>query len=132
MSTTEKRKLPGIAQRNSLGRIEFRRGNVIRANEYIQHVEMVDERNKLIVLIGETFLYWCAKCKISIWQFELDEQARKDEPAGCPFCHSGVFIVSEGDMVRLHYRMPDHLDHGSSAAWWAERYDWKNNGLQDQ
>jgi hypothetical protein len=119
-----KRSLPGVAQRNWLGKVEFRKGVVIYASPRIQYVEADDRRNKLIYLVGETFIYWCFRCEVTVWEKEAMASA-----GYCPFCKSNLYIVSEGEKVRLHYR---HAADASWSSWWAEKYDWRNQGLQDQ
>jgi hypothetical protein len=118
------RTLPGVAQRNSLGKIEFRKGTVIYASPRIQHVEMDDKRWPLVQLIGETFIYWCFRCATTVW--EKEAMALN---GFCPFCGGSLYIVGPDDKVRLHYR---HAEDASWASWWAEKYDWVNEGLQRQ
>jgi DNA-directed RNA polymerase subunit RPC12/RpoP len=122
--TAKKRTLPGEAQRNSFGKIEFRKGIIIHASPRMQYVEMDDVRWPLVYLVGETFIYWCIRCEITVWETEATANR-----GYCPHCQAGLFIVGVGERVRLHYRYaPDK----SWASWFAEKYDWKNQGLQDQ
>ena len=124
MTVQSKRTLPGVAQRNSLEKIEFRAGTILHASPRMQYVESKDKRWPLVYLIGETFIYWCFKCSATIWEKEAQEHR-----GFCPFCASNLFIVGVGEKVRLHFR---HAPDKSWASWYAEKYDWENQGLQDQ
>jgi DNA-directed RNA polymerase subunit RPC12/RpoP len=111
------RKLPGVAMIDNAGNIPFYRGQVIYASERIQWIEtnIPDERNKLVFMVGDTYLYWCVACEITVWQQEINAHFVRR----CPFCLGRILALSPGDWVRLHYRyMPD----GRWANWWGEMW----------
>lgn len=111
------RRLPGRAQRNRLDQIEFRKGYVIFASPRVQYVETDAKAHRLVYLIGDTFIYWCFKCQCTVWEKEVTQQGGRH----CPFCRGPIFIISEGEKVRLHYR---YAHDSTWASWWAEKWDW--------
>jgi len=117
MAEVLRRKLPGVALKTNAGEVEFYNGRIIYASERVQWVQMKHPLHKLVYLMGETFLYWCERCKCDVWEQEFIINHFR----GCPFCRGPVKIMGEGEKVRLHFRFaPDT----SWSQWWAQRYEW--------
>jgi hypothetical protein len=118
-----KRKLPGLAGKSPSGDIHFLKGVVIYSSPRVQAVRTDSKIYELIHLIGDTYLYTCSNCVISVWEQELQMQKRVSPFAkkACPMCGGPVEPVQKGDKVRLHYR---YAKDASWASWWAERWEW--------
>jgi DNA-directed RNA polymerase subunit RPC12/RpoP len=109
-----RRKLPGVALRDSKENIPFYRGQVCYASERIQWVMTNHPEHKLVFLVGRTYLYWCPRCRTDVWQEEVTMRGVRN----CPFCQGHILALSPGDLVRVHYRYsPD----AAWAEWWAQR-----------
>lgn len=110
------RHLPGLALRDQKGNVPFYRGQVTYASERIQWVTTNHPEHKLVYLIGETYLYLCPKCRISVWEAEVTMRGRRT----CAFCETRVLAASPGDWLKLHYRYHPQAEYGQ---WWAEFAD---------
>jgi hypothetical protein len=74
-----------------------------------------------VLLIGETYIYWCPRCKTSVWEME-----RQKSRGACPHCMQGLWALQLGDRVRLHYRVGVERGTGGmivsgGGAWWGEK-----------
>lgn len=122
-----KRILPGRAMRDNNDKIPFYKGRVIYASERIQWIQTNHPEHKLVYLIADTYLYWCDRCKISVWEQEVMTHGVRR----CPFCLGRILALSPGDTVRLHYRYNAKPKNEAGltpadvwGAWWAERWEW--------
>lgn len=114
MNLRVQRSLPGLALRDSKQNIPFYRGRIVYASERIQWVTMEHPEHKLIFLVGDTYLYWCPRCRTDVWEQEVTRRGRRT----CPFCETRVLALSPGDWVRCHYRYHPLAKDGN---WWAQR-----------
>jgi hypothetical protein len=104
--------------------------------------------NQIHHLIGNSYLYWCEKCHVSVITANLPNTAAMMaagvpyekclEGPRCPHCWNGLSPVKVGDKVLLHFRYAsDGVSNGKTrsgsirwrippswAEWFAERYDW--------
>ena len=124
------RVLPGTAtQRDNEGKVRFVRGTVQSVTQYsiliqTDSKELGQARDLgFIRLIGETYIYWCPRCQMSVWEVE-----RLRSRGACPKCRLGLCALQAGDRVRLHFRssFKQHGDgsvdeQGTWGAWYGEK-----------
>jgi hypothetical protein len=122
------RHLPGRAtMRDEFGNVKFIKGRVIFVSQNSIAIQtesrLIGQASDygVIRLIGETYIYWCPRCKTNVWESE-----RIKSRGACPHCMQGLWALQEGDLVRLHYRVQVHKDAAGQmvsggGAWWGEK-----------
>lgn len=100
------RHLPGRAtHRDFMDRVKFIYGKVDYVSKNIIRV-LTDAKQigelGVVILIGETYVYWCPDCQVNIWE----DEKTKDRGA-CPFClgaRTRLELLKPGDRMKLHFR----------------------------
>ena len=122
------RHLPGLpSQRNAEGKVVFVWGRVEQVTEYSiliktdsKFIGQASDQG-YVRLIGETYIFWCPRCEMSVWEVE-----RIRSCGACPKCKQGLWALQLGDKVRLHHRTgmnkPGYPDQGMWGAWYGEKW----------
>ena len=116
------RHLPGKAtHRDIMGRVKFIKGRVISVTRNTVVIQTDSKMVGQVILIGETYIYWCPRCQTSVWEVE-----RVRNRGACPFCAGQLSAIQAGDKMKLHYRVGVEKDQdgqmvGGGAAWWGEK-----------
>jgi hypothetical protein len=145
MTATSKPRFPGVAQRSWTGAMTFVKGTIIFESDRVQYVKPRAKfvgfwQGGLVNLIGDSYLYICKQCAMSICQYELPslEQIRaagvdflQATKPHCPHCFQPLSRPKEGDKVLLHYRYEGMQTDADGnvvkpgwGAWFAERKEW--------
>ena len=114
-----RRRLPGIATRKPDGSVMFLAGRIIYASERVQWVQTESrlDNARLVFLIGDSYLYFCERCRCSVYQPEIKYLTAR--PC-CPFCLNVVQFCKAGTRVRVHFRSATDR---SWANWWGEVWE---------
>ena len=121
------RHLPGKAtQRDTMGRVRFIKGVVDAVSR--NTIRVLTDAKQLgqlgvVILIGETYVYWCSKCRTNVWEME-----KTRERGACPFCKGveTLEFLKPGDRMKLHFRVNIIKDSEGQmieggTAWWGEK-----------
>jgi DNA-directed RNA polymerase subunit RPC12/RpoP len=120
-----RRHLPGKAtQRDVMGRVKFIKGRVDFVGRNIIRV-LTDSKQigelGVVILIGETYVYWCPRCHTNVWEMEKTRSR-----GACPFCSGQIAYLEAGDRMKLHFRAGIIKDSDGNmieggASWWGEK-----------
>lgn len=108
------RNLPGLPVKDSKGNVPFYSARIINQSDRIQWATTNHPEHKMIFFVGDTFMWWCPRCRTTIWEQECQMRFIRD----CTFCHGRLLALSPGDWVRVHYR---HHPEQGWAMWWGWR-----------
>lgn len=111
------RHLPGLPVRDNKNNIPYYRARIINQSDRIQWAETNHPEHKLVFFLGDTFMYWCPKCRHTVYQQEISRRGQFT----CPLCLTRVLALSPGDWVKIHFRF--HPTEQWAACWWGERIE---------
>jgi hypothetical protein len=112
------RRLPGLPVKDNKGNVPYYTATILNQSDRIQWGETnhPDPGNRLVFFAGDTFMWWCPRCRITVWEQECQMRFSKS----CPFCRGHILALSPGDRVRIHYR---YDPQGRWANWWGWRVE---------
>jgi len=111
-----KRVLPGLAVKDRAGNIPYYRARIINQSDRIQWAQTNHPEHKLVYFAGDTFMWWCPRCRHTVWEQECQMRFIRN----CPMCQGKVLALSPGDWLQIHFR---HAVNLSWANWWGWRID---------